>query len=100
METIQMFVCLVSLNFPLFPEVCALQIVESHGPDSDVEYCLAVHTALATHPDQDEWDGAVAFCALFDAERDTDRLNESDERMHGNVTAEEFTCMTDSTVRC
>ena len=100
METIQMFVCLVSLNFPQFPEVCALQIVESHGVDSDVMYCDVVRTTLARHEDQDEWDGAVAFCALFDPDRDQERLDESNARMLGTVTAEEFKCLTDSTVRC
>ncbi len=100
METISMFVCLVSLAFPQFPEVCAVQIVESHGADSDVEYCNAVRIALAAHPDQDEWYGAIEFCALFDPERDQERLDESDVRMLGTVTDEEFKCLTNKTTRC
>ena len=100
METINMFVCLISLTFPHFPEVCAMHTVESHGPDSDVAYCLAVQTAIDSNEEGKQWGAEIAFCNVFDPDRDIDRLNESDESMHGDVTPEEFECMTDSTVRC
>ncbi len=93
-----MFVCLASLAYPNFPEVCTMQIVEQKGEDSDVMYCEAVQVAIDKNPQA--WDAIIAHCAVFDPEQDIDRLNASDRRMHGDVTSEELECMTVSTIRC
>ncbi len=101
MLTIKMFVCLMSLSFPDFPEVCALQIVEQTHETSDVDYCLAVQTSIDSNPAaQVEWGAEIAFCGVFDPDRDLDRLKASDERMHGDVTKPELDCLVSKAVRC
>ena len=101
MLTMKMFVCLMSLSFPDFPEVCAIQTVERIHETSDVDYCLAVQASIDSNPAaKAEWGAEIAFCGVFDPDRDLDRLHASDERMHGDVTGAEFDCLTDESVRC
>ncbi len=77
MDTMQMFVCLASLNFPTFPEVCAVTEMER---ETVQEHCLAVQAAIDRHPDTPEFHAVIVLCDEFDPENEehAERLAASD----------------------
>ena len=65
MLTMKMLVCLASLNFPTFPEVCQVTEIER---ESVQEHCLAVQAAIDRHPDTAEYQAVIVLCDEFDPE--------------------------------
>ena len=100
MGTIIMFACLVSLEYPDYPEVCQITEFEQTTEPllNATIYCEAVQHTIDQNPE--EWDAVIAFCGVFDPERDLARLIASDKRLRGDVTDEEFDCLIDKSVRC